>query len=168
MYLLQVERDSVIRARVLLDCAMLEELTSLIIMNHVLADSPKWLEINYFGRIKRYHVFYEDILGRLPVRHKIVVARKFISIPKSILTTIQRMLALRDVFAHVYTLDYKKKRALNYKGSNILSKTGFESYIKDSNEAVVFLIEKSKILSTPTPRSTCGLEPSRSSRSLCT
>jgi len=143
---LAIERDSVIRARVLLDCAMVEELTALIIMDHVLTDSSKWNEIEYFGRIKRYRVFYDDILGRLPARYKVAVARKFTHIPKNILKTVQRMLALRDVFAHVYTLDYTKKRDLDYKGKNILSKAGFKSYMQDSSDAIVFLVEMSKIL----------------------
>ena len=143
---LEIERDSIIRARVLLDCAMVEELTALIIMDHVLADSPKWNDIKYFGRIKRYHVFYDDILGRLPARYKLAVVRKFIRIPKNILKTIQRMLALRDVFAHVYTLDYTKERDLDYKGKSILSKAGFKSYIQDSRDVITFLVEKSKVL----------------------
>lgn len=102
---LEIKRDSVVRARVLLDCSMAEELMALIIMNHILVDCPKWNEIEYFGRIKRYYVFYDDILGRLPARHKMSVVRKFIRVPKSISKTVGRMLALRDVFAHVRTLD---------------------------------------------------------------
>lgn len=143
---LEIERDSVIRARVLLDCAMVEEFTALIIMDHVLADSPKWNEIKYFGRIKRYHVFYDNVLGRLPARYKVAVARKFTRIPKNILKTIQRMLALRDVFAHVHTLDYTKERDLDYKGKSILSKAGFKSYIQDSRDAIAFLVEKTNVL----------------------
>lgn len=147
---LEIERDSVIRARVLLDCAMVEELTAIIIMDYVLADSPKWNEIKYFGSIKRYRVLYDDVLGRLPARYKLAVARKFIRIPKTIWKTIQRMLALRDVFAHVFTLDYTKRRDLDYKSKSILSEEGFQFYVQDSRDAVAFLIEKSRILETPT------------------
>ncbi len=118
---LKIERESIVRARVLLDCAMIEEATTIIIMDHVLDDSPKWDQIKYFGRIKKYRVLYEDVLGRLPARHKLAVAKKFIQIPKTISKTIQRMLTLRDVFAHVHTLDYLKRRDLDYKGKNILS-----------------------------------------------
>ena len=147
---LQIEHESIVRARVLLDCAMVEEVTSIIIMDHVLDDSKKWNQIKYFGRIKKYRVLYDDVLGRLPARHKLAVAKKFIRIPKTIYNTIQRMLALRDVFAHVSTLDYSKRKDLEYKGNNILSEKGFRSYIQDSCEAVAFLIEKSCVLKTPT------------------
>lgn len=143
---LEFERDSVVRARVLLDCALVEEAAAIIIMDHVLADCPKWNEIKYFGRIKRYIIFYDDILGRLPARHKMAVVKKFIRVPKGILKTVERMLALRDVFAHVRTLDYTKKRALDYKGQSILSKTGFESYLRDSIDAVAFMVEKTNVL----------------------
>jgi len=119
---LEIERDSVIRARVLLDCALLEEAAAIIIMDHVLTDCPKWNEIKYFGRIKRYYIFYDDILG-----------------------TLERMLALRDVFAHVRTLDYNKKRDLDYKGQSILSKAGFKSYLQDSTDVIAFLIKKTNI-----------------------
>ena len=146
---LEIERDSIVRARVLLDCAMVEEVTAIIIMNHVLDDSPKWNRIKYFGRIKRYHVLYDEVLGRLPARYKLAVAKKFIRIPKAIFKTIQRMLAIRDVFAHVRTLDYSRQRNLDYKGKNILSEAGFQSYVQDSSEAVAFLVEKSSVLKAP-------------------
>ena len=142
---LEIERDSVIRARVLLDCALLEEAAAIIIMDHVLTDCPKWNEIKYFGRIKRYYIFYDDILGRLPARYKMSVVRKFIKVPKSISKTLERMLALRDVFAHVRTLDYNKKRDLDYKGQSILSKAGFKSYLQDSTDVIAFLIKKTNI-----------------------
>lgn len=147
---LKIERESIVRARVLLDCAMVEEVTAVIIMDNVLDDSPKWNHIKYFGRIKKYRVLYDDVLGRLPARYKLAVAKKFIQIPKTISKTIQKMLALRDVFAHVRTLDYSKRKDLEYKGNNILSEKGFRSYMQDSCEAVAFLIEKSSVLKTPT------------------
>lgn len=143
---LNIERDSVVRARVLLDCALLEEAAAIIIMDHVLTDCPKWNEIKYFGRIKRYYIFYDDILGRLPARYKMAVVKKFIRVPKAISKIMGRMLALRDLFAHVCTLDYNKRKDLDYKGHSILSKKGFESYLEDSTNAVSFLIEKTKIL----------------------
>lgn len=142
---LKVERDSVVRARVLLDCALLEEAAAIIIMDHVLADCPKWNKVKYFGRIKRYHIFYDDILGRLPARHKMLVVRNFIHMPNNIFEKANRMLAFRDLFAHVRTLDYTRKRALNYKGQGILSKGGFESYLQDSIDVVCFLIEKTGV-----------------------
>ena len=142
---LEIERDSVVRARVLLDCALLEEAAAIIIMDHVLADCPKWNRIEYFGRIKRFYIFYDDILGRLPARYKMSVVKKFIRVPKSLWKTAERMLALRDLFAHVRTLDYTRKRDLNYKGQSMLSKGGFESYLEDSIDAVCFLIEKTGV-----------------------
>lgn len=143
---LDTERDSIVRARVLLDCALIEEAAALIIMKHVLADCPKWNQIKYFGRIKRYAIFYDDILGRLPARHKMSVVRKFIRVPKGISKSVQRMLALRDLFAHVRTLDYTKKRDLEYKGQGILTTAGFESYLQDSTEVIAFLIKKANVL----------------------
>jgi hypothetical protein len=147
---LEIERDSIVRARVLLDCAMVEEVTAIIIMDHVLDDSTKWNQIKYFGRIKKYSVLFDDVLGRLPARHKLAVVKKFIRIPKNISNTIQRMLALRDIFAHVCTLDYTKRRDIDYKGKSILSEAGFQSYVQDSSDAIAFLVEKSSVLKTPT------------------
>jgi len=111
----------------------------------VLTDCPKWNRIKYFGRIKRYYIFFDDILGRLPARHKMAVVKKFIHVPKGISKTVERMLALRDVFAHVRTLDYNKKKGLDYKGQSILSKNGFESYMKDSTDVIAFMIKKTNV-----------------------
>ena len=141
----EIERDSIVRARVLLDCALVEEIAALAIMHFVLVDSKKWKEVKYFGRIKRYNIFYEDVLGRLPARHKVAVIKKFTHIPKSISKTIERMLALRGLFAHVYTID-DKNRNLEYKGENILSKIGFQSYMNDSNAVMSYLVKISKVL----------------------
>ncbi len=149
---LEIERESIIRARVLLDCAMVEEVVAIIIMDHVLDDSPKWNQIEYFGRIKKYRVLYDDVLGRLPARHKLAVIKKFLQIPKTVSNTIQRMLALRDVFAHVRTLDYSKRRDLEYKGISILAEKGFLAYVQDSSEAIRFLIDKSSVLKVRTRR----------------
>jgi len=146
---LEVERDSIVRARVLLDCAMVEEVTAIIIMDHLLDDSTKWNQVKYFGRIKKYRALYGDVLGRLPARYKLGVAKRFIRIPKAVSNTIERMLALRDVFAHVCTLDYTRRRDLDYKGKSVLSKAGFQSYVQDSSDAVAFLVEKSGVCETP-------------------
>lgn len=147
---LEIERESIVRARLLLDCAMVEEVTAIIIMDHVLDDSRKWNQLKLFGRIKKYRVLYDDVLGRLPARYKLAVAKKFIRVPRNISGTIQRMLALRDVFAHVRTLDYSRRRDLEFKGDNILSEKGFRTYMQDSSEAVAFLIKKSSVMKTPT------------------
>jgi hypothetical protein len=119
----KIERDSIIRARVLLDCALIEELTALTIMHFVLIDSKKWREVKYFGRIKRYQIFYDDVLGRLPARHKMAVVKKFTRIPKNI-----------------------SKQQLQYKGESILSKAGLQAYLEDSRDAISFLVKISKVL----------------------
>jgi hypothetical protein len=119
-------------------------------MDHVLDDSPKWNQIRYFGRIKKYHMLYDEVLGRLPARYKLAIAKKFIRLPKTISKIIQRILALRDVFAHVRILDHSKRRDLDYKGENILSEAGFQSYMQDSSDAIAFLVKKSVVLKTPT------------------
>ncbi len=150
---LEIERDSIVRARVLLDCALVEEMSALIIMNHVLASDSKFNEITYFGRIKRYHVLYDQVLGRLPARFKMSVVRKFIRVPRQVSQTVERMLALRDVFAHVCTLDYNQRRNLEYKGQNILSTAGFAAYVHDSRDGTAFLIGRSRVLEPPTNRS---------------
>jgi hypothetical protein len=150
---LEIERDSIVRARVLLDCALVEEMSALIIMNHVLASDPKFNETTFFGRLKRYYVFYDDVLGRLPARFKMSVVKKFIRVPRQVSQTVERMLALRDVFAHVCTLDYSRRKNLEYKGHNILSETGFAAYVDDSRDATAFLIEHSRVLQPPTKRS---------------
>src|SRR5712691_6024040 len=96
---------------------------------------------------------YDDVLGRLPARFKMSVVKKFIRVPRQVSQTVERMLALRDVFAHVCTLDYNRQRNLEYKGPNILSETGFAAYVHDSRDATAFLIEHSRVLKPPTKRS---------------
>jgi hypothetical protein len=119
---LEMERDSVVRARILLDASMAEELLALAIMHQILADCKGFRELKYFGRTKKYRVFFADILGRVPARHKMTVLKKFIQIPKAVRETVDRMLALRDLFAHVCTLDYGRQRELMYNGHSVLTR----------------------------------------------
>jgi hypothetical protein len=143
---LQIEKSAVVRARIIMDCALIEEVTALMIMNYILSDSPKWNKIEYFGRIKRYRLFFDEVLARLTSRNKINVVKKFTKIPRRLAETLQRMFALRDMLAHVCTFDYSDKRALQYKGKNILSLDGFQSYIEDSNKLIVSLMEKARVV----------------------
>ena len=143
---LEIERGALIRARILLDCAILEELWALMIMNYTLTDSPKWNERKYFGRVKRYVLFYQEILGRLPAHQKMVVVKKVARVPKSIAKIAERMLALRNILSHVYTVDYTNKRALQYNGHSILTLPGFESYVEDSSRVVSYFIEAANVL----------------------
>jgi hypothetical protein len=143
---LEIERDAIVRARVLLDCALIEELTALIIMNFLLSDSPRWRKIKYFGRIKRYHLFYDSVLARLSGRQKFAVVKKIIDLPRDIRATVDRMFALRDVLAHVYTFDSSGNRALEYKGKGVLTKAGFASYVGDSSRVISWLMRKYHLL----------------------
>ena len=149
---LEIEREAVVRARVVLDCAFIEEVTALIIMNHVLSKDPKWNQIEYFGRIKRYSIFYQDVLGHLTARHKIGVVKKFTRVPKDISKTLERMFALRDAFSHIYTFDFGNVRSLQYNGRNVATLDGFKPYIEDSTQVISFLMKARRVLWTLTSR----------------
>src|SRR5574341_585874 len=110
-------------------------------MNYILSDSPKWNQIKYFGRIKRYSLFYHEVLSRLTSRQKITVVKRITTVPRILLNTIARIFALKDILSHVYTFDYTNKRALQYKGMNVLAVDGFKSYLEDSHEVIVFLVK---------------------------
>lgn len=143
--ILQIERDALIRSRVLLDCLMIEEVMSLIIMDYVLHDSTKWRSIKYFGRIKRYRMLYEKILAHIPPFQKLKMLKEIINLSRNIERILRRIFDLRNVLAHVLTIDYSKEQEVEYAGKTIFDVDGFEKYVEEANQAVIFLLGKLKL-----------------------
>lgn len=141
---LEIERDALIRTRVLLDCLMAEEAMCLIIMDYVLRDSPKWTRIKYFGRIKRYRIFYDAVLSHIPPYQKLMIVRDILKVPRKIEKMLRRLFGLRNIFAHTFTIDYTKADQVEYGGLSILNLDAFERYVDDANEAVRYLLGKVK------------------------
>ena len=141
---LEIERGALIRNRVLLDCLLIEEAMSLIIMDYILQDSSKWRTIKYFGRIKRFLLFYDDILAHIPPFQKLDALKKIITLPKKIENTMRKIFNLRNIFSHVYTIDYTKLRRVQYNGGNIFNIGKFEKYIDDSSKVIGFLLKRIK------------------------
>jgi hypothetical protein len=102
-------KNAVVIGRVLMDCALIEELSALVLMHYWLAKDRVFMGRLYFGRIKRYKSL-SDALGRLPARQKMATLRKVTRVPKSVASNIDRMLAIRDVFAHVRTIENRNGR----------------------------------------------------------
>ena len=142
---LKIERDALIRTRVLLDCLMIEEAMSLIIMDYVLQDSPKWKSIKYFGRIKKYRLLYEKVLAHIPPFQKLNTVKDILKIPRRIEKTMRRIFSLRNVLAHVFTIDYTREDDVDYAGRSIFDLDNFENYVEEANEAVVYLIAKLRL-----------------------
>jgi hypothetical protein len=143
---LEIEKGAVVRARVLLDSALVEELAALMIMHYVLDDCDRWRQLRYFGRVKKYRVLYEDALGRLPARQKLAIVRKFAFVPRAHVTAITRILALRDVLAHVYTFSGSNTRALHYKGHSVFGRPGLDLYVQDASAVIDWLLRKVRLL----------------------
>jgi hypothetical protein len=141
---MEIEKQALVRNRILLDCLLIEEAMSLIIMDHILQDSSKWKTIEYFGRIKRFRLFYDEILGHIRPFQKLDVVRQMIKIPKNLETIMRKVFNLRNVFSHVYTIDYTKFRKVKYNGKSIFDVRIFEKYANDANQAIVFLLERVK------------------------
>lgn len=148
---LEIEREAIVRARIIMDCACFEEAAAIAIMDCALRDSPKWNSIRYFGRIKRYSILY-GALGRLSAREKLAAVRKLKRMPPEIWKTLERAFALRNALAHVYTFDYSNLRRLQYKGQSVLSLAGFQSYTSDSYQALQFLLRTAGLLHELTHR----------------
>ena len=145
-YTLELEKEKLIKGQVLSDCTVIEEAMSVLIMDYILKDSKKWKEIDYFGRIKRFLLLYDEILGHIPPFQKLNIVRKIIRIPKKIENTTLKVFNLRNVFSHSFTLDYTKRKRILYDGVSILNPVNFEKYFNDSVEAKRFFIKRAKIV----------------------
>jgi len=143
---LQIEKEKMIKSQVISDCTLVEEVLSIIIMDHILKDSKRWREVKYFGRTKRFRMLYDEILGRISPFQKIEIVKQLIKLPHKIESTTRKIFDLRNLFAHTYTLDYTKKRKILYNGVNIFDVENFKKYWDDSIDMKRFFIRRSKIL----------------------
>ena len=145
---LELEKQEMIRAQILLDSTMIEEAINILIMSIILKDSEQFKNIEFFGRIKRFVVFYDDILGRIFGQQKLDIVNRFRRIPREIEKTTRSIFNLRNLFAHVFTVsDYTKAKRLNYKGQSILEIETFKQYHKDAQRAKDYFIKRAGILS---------------------
>jgi len=143
---LQKEKEKLIEIQIISDCTLIEEFMNIIIMRHVLKDSKSWRKIRYFGRIKRFMILYDDILGHISPFQKINIVKKFSPIPRKIESTTRNIFDLRNVFAHHHTIDYTKKRRILYDGVSIFDINNFKKYWDNSIDAKRFFIRRSGVL----------------------
>ena len=141
---LEIEKGAIVKGRVLADCAAIEEASALLLMHEWLSRDVQFNRLRYFGRIKKYALLYEA-LGHVTARHKMTLVKKIARPPKSVTSTVERMLALRDVVAHVFTLE-DVANSLKYKGESVLTADGLENYMRDASAAVSWLIRRSGVL----------------------
>ncbi len=139
---LEMEKQRLVRSRVLEDCLKIEEFMSLIIMNHILQDSKKWLKLKYFGHIKRYSLFFTEILGHIPARQKLRAFQEILEIPKKIRKSMGRIFDLRNSFAHILTFAYKDKKRILYADGSIFDIRIFTEYVHDAEMVNEFLMKK--------------------------
>jgi len=143
---LDKEKEKLIEIQIISDCTLIEEAMNIIIMKHILRDSKSWQKIRYFGRIKRFMILYDEILGHISPFQKINIVKKFSPIPKKIESATHKIFNLRNVFAHHHTIDYTKKRRILYDGMSIFDINNFKKYWDDSIGAKCFFIRRSGVL----------------------
>jgi len=139
---LEQERTELIRNRILSDCVMLEEAMGNVIMNYILQDSSKWKSIKYFGRIKRFTILCDDILGHIPSFHKLKILNKFMKIPRKLEKTIRKLFDLRNTFAHTHTTDYTVAKKVLYNKKSIFEINAFAEYCVDFSETLHFFLKQ--------------------------
>jgi len=143
---LEKEKQKLIEIQIISDCTLIEESMNIIIMKNILKDSKSWQNIRYFGRIKRFMILYDEILGHISPFQKINIVKKFSPIPKRIESTTHKIFGLRNVFAHHHTIDYTKEKRILYDGVSIFDINSFKKYWGDSVDVKRYFIRRSGVL----------------------
>jgi len=143
---LKIEKEKLIRSQVISDCTLIDELMSLMIMNEILKDSESWRNIKYFGRIKRFRIFYDEILALISPFRKLDMLKRLKPIPDKTEKFTRKIFDLRNLFAHTFTLDYRKEKKISYNGVSIFDVSNFKKYCEDSTDAIRFFVRRSKVL----------------------
>jgi hypothetical protein len=143
---LKMEKEKLIRSQVISDCTLIEELIGLAIMNEILEDSKSWRTIKYFGRIKRFRIFSDEILALISPFRKLDILKKLTFIPHKTEKLTRKIFDLRNLFAHTFTLDYSKAEKILYNGVSIFEISNFKKYCEDSTGVIRFFLRRSKVL----------------------
>jgi hypothetical protein len=142
--LLDSAKDAVVRGRVLIDCALMEELSGVVLMHYWLATDRAFMRLRYFGRNKKYRSLF-DALGRVSARQKMAALKNAVRVPKAVTSNVERMLAIRDVLAHRRTFEAEHV-SIMYKGASVFSATGLERFVRDATVTIRWFARKARLM----------------------
>ncbi len=101
--------------------------------------SKEWEVVQKVTNSKEFLVFSKKLLNEMPFLRKISIIKEFVSIPKEMLTTINKLNDLRNAIAHSAIPEQLGEDRVKYKGKLIFSLLGAKLIKQDVKKVMSFL-----------------------------
>lgn len=126
--------DQVVRSEIILEYAFIDSELNFLLTKHFFGSGKRLVKARSTRRFKTF----QQILQNLYLLRKLEIVRRFKTIPKHIVSKIAAINDLRNGIAHAFFLSDLKKPKRTYKGINVFTPKGLETYSEDSREIRYF------------------------------
>ena len=134
---LEAARDKIVRGQVIIWDTLVDEFLSCEMCRYYFGRKKSFPQL---WRTKRFKLFHYHIIEELHLLQKLRHVRAFLGVPKSTVSDIERLNALRNGLAHALFPENLRKTQPKWKGQSILSLAGLESLQRDFEKIADFFV----------------------------
>lgn len=91
-----------------------------------------------FRETKRFQLFNHHIIEDLSLLKKLYFVRDIMAVPKNVIEEINRLNALRNGIAHLFSPEHSKRYKPFWKGKDIFTFDGIKSMVEDMEKVFLF------------------------------
>jgi hypothetical protein len=134
---LEAARNKIIRGQVIIWYTLIDEYLNMEICHYYFGRKRSFPKL---WRTKKFRLFNYHVLEELHLMQKLHHIKSIKKIPKNILTTIEKLNALRNGLAHAFFPENLRKSKPKWKGKNIFSLEGIKILSEDFDDVVEFFL----------------------------
>jgi hypothetical protein len=136
---LELARDHIIRGDIILFYTLIDEYLNNEIARYYFGKNRFFQQL---WKTKRFQLFNYHILEELHLMQKLRHVKAITKVPKHVSATIEKMNALRNGLAHSFFPENLSRSSPTWKGKNIFSYDGIESFRQDVQEVINFFMDR--------------------------
>jgi hypothetical protein len=140
--LLELAKDRLVRSGILSDYVLMDELLSELICRYFFDPTKTSIQL---WRTAKFKTFNYHVLEELSLMKKVSLVKEIAYIPKKIEETIRLTNMLRNAVAHSFfpmnKRDFKRTKKVTYKGKDVFTIDGLNTFNEDTREAIRYLSE---------------------------
>lgn len=135
---LEAARDKVVRGQVVIWYTLVDEFLTNVISRYYFGKMRSFPEL---WRTKKFKNFQYHIIEELHLMQKLRHVKAIKKIPKSIISDIERLNALRNGLAHAFFPENLRKSTPKWKGESIFSLKGLKLLQQDFDKIVDYFLQ---------------------------
>jgi hypothetical protein len=134
---LEAARNKIVRGQVIIWYTLIDEFLNMELCHYYFGRNRPFPKL---WKTKRFQLFNHHVLEELHLMQKLRHVKSIKKIPKSILSAIERLNALRNGLAHAFFPENLRKSKPEWKGKDIFSSEGMKALQEDFDDMVEFFL----------------------------